>query len=159
MSALEQGPAPHEVRLQLPAAHSAGAMARQVLRKFAEGEGVAADDLDILDLVVSELFSNAVDHGGGQAAMEETDLTADVRVTLHLRAVDGAWTLSVADQGGGDPADLAPYLDPEVLPDLEDERGRGFFLLVGMVDELSVRESPDGRGLEFVAGKRPDGSR
>jgi anti-sigma regulatory factor (Ser/Thr protein kinase) len=37
------------------------------------------------------------------------------------------------------------------IPDLEDERGRGFFLLVQMVDTLSVEKSRDGLGLEFEA--------
>jgi anti-sigma regulatory factor (Ser/Thr protein kinase) len=134
-------------------------LAREVLRKFAAGEGVSSADIDVLDLVVSELFSNAVDHGGGQAAMEESDLEADARVRLHLRAVQGSWILSVADEGGGEPADVEPFLDPEAVPDLSDERGRGFFLLAGMVDELSVGRSSDGRGLEFVARKRPDGPR
>jgi anti-sigma regulatory factor (Ser/Thr protein kinase) len=142
------------VRLELPAAHSATALARGVLRKFAAGEGVAAADLDVLDLVVSELFSNAVDHGGGRAAMEESDLSDDVRVGLHLHAADGSWTLSVTDQGGGDPAEVEPFLDPKTPPDLSDERGRGFFLLASMVDALSVGRSGDGLGLEFVARKR-----
>ena len=155
MSSIRQEePAPHQLRLDLPAAHSAGRMARQVVRRFALREGVAEDDLGTLELVTSELLSNAVDHGGGESAMEESDLQRDVRMTLLLGVDATGWRLSVADQGGGDPTEIAPFLDSEALPDLEDERGRGFFLLVQMVDSLTVERSPDGKGLEFVAEKR-----
>lgn len=143
-----------ELRLDLPAAHSAGRMARQVVGKFALEHGIPEDDVGTLELVASELLCNAVDHGGGGSAMEEKDLVGDVRMKLHLCcAVDG-WELRVSDQGGGEPAEMEPFLDDTELPDLEDERGRGFFLLLQMVDELVVAKSQDGKGLEFVARKR-----
>jgi anti-sigma regulatory factor (Ser/Thr protein kinase) len=134
----QEEPAPHHLRLELPAVHSAGRMARQVVRRF----------------VTSELLSNAVDHGGGESAMEESDLRRDVRMTLLLGVDPTGWRLSVSDQGGGDPREIAPFLDSGALPDLEDERGRGFFLLVQMVDRLTVERSSDGKGLLFVAEKR-----
>lgn len=143
-----------ELKLDLPAAHSAGRMARQVVGKFALEKGIVEEEIGTLELVTSELLSNAVDHGGGGSAMEESDIVGDVRMQLHLRAGPNGWTLSVADQGGGDPAEMEPFLDSTALPDLEDERGRGFFLLVQMVDEISVGRSPDGKGLEFVARKK-----
>ena len=41
----------------------------------------------------------------------------------------------VDDQGGGDPEDLRGFVTPsDELPDLDDERGRGFFLMAQMVD-------------------------
>ena len=42
---------------------------------------------------------------------------------------------------------------PGGFPDLDDERGRGFFLLAQMVDEFRVERSEDGLGLAFVARK------
>jgi anti-sigma regulatory factor (Ser/Thr protein kinase) len=42
-------------------------------------------------------------------------------------------------------------LEPGELPDLDDDRGRGFFLLAGMLDSLTVARSEDGRGLVFRA--------
>jgi len=146
-------PDPHELRLDLPAAHSASRMARQVVGKFALERGLGEDEIGTLELVTSELLSNAVDHGGGGSAMEEADIQGDVRMQLWLRVVAGSWTLRVSDQGGGDPEEMEPFLDDTVLPDLEDERGRGFFLLVQMVDRLSVARSEDGKGLEFTAHK------
>jgi len=144
---------PHRLRLDLPAAHSAGRMARQVVRQFAEREGLSADEVGTLELVASELLSNAVDHGGGRSAMEESELEGDVRMHLALGVSESGWELCVSDQGGGRPDDVAHYLDGEVPPDLEDERGRGFYLLAQMVDELRVDRSRDGKGLAFVARK------
>lgn len=143
-----------ELRLDLPAAHSASRMARQVVGKFAIERGLDDDEVGTLELVTSELLSNAVDHGGGGCAMEEADIEGDVRMQLWLRVVSTSWTVSVSDQGGGDPKEMEPFLDKNELPDLEDERGRGFFLLVQMVDQITVARSADGKGLEFTAHKQ-----
>ena len=146
-----------ELSLDLPAAHSAGRMARQVVARFAVERGLPEYEVGTLELVTSELLSNAVDHGGGGSAMEEADIVGDVRMKLLLRVSANGWEIRVSDEGGGDPRDVAHYLDQSALPDLEDERGRGFFLLLGMVDDLHVEPSPDGKGLEFIARKRTDG--
>jgi len=152
MSDLQESfPGPREIRLDLPAAHSAGRMARQVVGRFAAREGLEGDELSTLELVVSELLSNAVDHGGGGAAMEEADLTEDVRMTLWLVLRVDSWELRICDQGGGDPAEMQPFLERDGLPDLEDDRGRGFFLLLDMLDDLRVGVSPDEKGLEVIA--------
>jgi anti-sigma regulatory factor (Ser/Thr protein kinase) len=142
---------PHELKLELPAAHSAERMARAVLRQFARREKVPAKEIETLEFVASELLSNAVDHGGGNCAMEESDLKERVRMTLVLVVQGGAWTLRVSDQGGGDPSSVQALLSRNDLPDLEDERGRGFFLLGQMLEKLEVAISADGRGLEFTA--------
>ena len=49
--------------------------------------------------------------------------------------------------------------DPEVQAssDLEDERGRGFFLLAQMVDGIDVEPSLDGKGLALEAHRTLDG--
>lgn len=145
---------PHELRLRLPAAHSHGRMGRQVLRKFAENEGLPDEELSTLEFVADELMTNAIDHGGGNAAREEADLVGDVRMTIELVIRDDVWKLRVEDQGGGSPEDVAHIVGTDALPDLEDERGRGFFLMGPMVDDLNVEKSRDGRGLAFVATKR-----
>lgn len=142
---------PHELRLDLPAAHSAERMARAVLRQFARRESVPQRELDTLEFVASEMLSNAVDHGGGQHAMEESDVQGGVRMSLCLWVRVDGWTLSVEDQGGGDPDEVAARLSQDDAPDLEGERGRGFFLLKQMLDGLHVGRSSDGRGLVFTA--------
>ena len=145
---------PKVLEMDLPAAHSAVRMARQVSRKFAQDAGVRGESLETLTLVVSELLANAVDHGGGNAALEEKDLTSPVTMHLVLEASSAGWKAAVSDQGGGDPEDVRSRLTPGELPDLDDERGRGFFLMVAMVDEMSVDRSADGKGLTITAIKR-----
>ncbi|HUR26803.1 MAG TPA: ATP-binding protein [Planctomycetota bacterium] len=145
---------PEVLEMQLPAAHSAVRMARQVSRKFARDAGVRGESLETLTLVISELLANAVDHGGGEAALEEKDLTRPVTMHLLLEASASGWKAAVSDQGGGDPVEVRLLLAPLDVPDLEDERGRGFFLMSAMVDELTVDRSPDGKGLTITAVKR-----
>ena len=145
---------PRELKLDLPAAHSAERSARAVLRQFARREGVPAGELSTLEFVAGELLSNAVDHGGGQAAMDEKDLKSDVRMSLVLTVVPDGWDLEVGDEGGGDPSELQVVMAQEDLPDLDDERGRGFYLLARMVDSLRVEKTSDGRGLLFHAVRR-----
>ena len=140
---------PLELRLDLPAAHSAARMARHLIRPFARSGGVLGAELDTLLLVASELLGNAVDHGGGGSAMEEADLEAPVRMKLLLTLEAGSWELEVSDEGGGEPDAVDALIHPDGLPDLEDERGRGFYLIAQMVDRIDVRKSGDGLGLSL----------
>jgi anti-sigma regulatory factor (Ser/Thr protein kinase) len=142
---------PPELKLELPAAHSAERMARAVLREFAKKKRMPAKEIDTLMIVASELLSNAVDHGGGESAREESDRTSDVRMSLALVVRPDGWTMRVGDQGGGDPAEMEARIASSAEPDLEDERGRGFFMLAQMLDKLDVARTTDGRGLEFTA--------
>ena len=155
MSSIRASEGPNELRLDLPAAHSASRMARQMLRQFALREGVPEREVETLEFVAGELLDNAVDHGGGEAAMDEEDLSQDVRMTLVVGISGGSWQLEVGDQGGAQPDDVRRLLAPaDGMPDLEDERGRGFFLLKQMVDGIEVDRSGDGLGLVFRAHRR-----
>lgn len=159
MSDLTRGlpsePGEHDLRLDLPAAHSAGRMARQMVRQLAEREELPEDEASTLEFVAGELLDNAVDHGGGKAAREAEDLEGDVRMTLSVSIEGGCWSVRVDDQGGGDLDQVRAFIEPpDGIPDLEDERGRGFFLMAQMVDELTVDRSHDGRGLALIASKR-----
>ena len=147
--------------LDLPATHAHGRMGRRIARQFAETEGLGSDECDTLEFVVGELLDNAVDHGGGGAARRLEDLRSDVRMHLVVRvSVDDAaptWSVRVEDQGGGEPAAVRAMITPEDgIPDLEDERGRGGFLLAQMVDESDVARSGDGRGLMLEARRSRD---
>ena len=145
----------HDLALDLPAVHRGVRVARNVVRHFARMQGLADREIESLVLVVSELLANAVDHGAG-AVMEEKDLETDHRMRLEFRIEDEHWTLRVSDQGGGDVDEVQQLLHPDGLPDLEDERGRGFFLIAQMVDRLAVETSEDGAGLCLVAEKRSE---
>jgi len=121
------------------------------VREFAMRGGLDDGEVDNLLLVADELLSNAVDHGGGGAAREEHEVRNGVTMQLVLVLRDSGWVLDVADEGGGDPDELDALLHPPGLPDLEDERGRGFFLISGLCQSLSVRRREDGKGLIVTA--------
>ncbi len=144
---------PYELSLNLPAVHRGVRIARNVLRHFARLWGMEARDIDGLLLVVSELLANTIDHGGGNAAMTEADLEEEVSMRLEFELRHETWALRVTDQGGGDPEEIRALLEPDGLPDLEDERGRGLFLLKEMVDSMEVERSADGLGLTLTARK------
>lgn len=143
---------PHALDLDLPAAHSAVRMARSVLRRFAKLEGAPAREIETMEFIASELLANAVDHGGGNRAMEEQEANG-ARMSLAVRVAPNGWEIHVGDQGGGDPRSVEHFLSTHE-PDLEDERGRGFFLMAQMVQELRVQRTRDERGLLFVAVRR-----
>lgn len=140
-----------ELNLRLPAVHAGVRVARHMIRTFARSNGISGRDLDGLLLVAEELLTNAVDHGGGHSAADENELDAPVQVSMKLIISHSGWEIRVADQGGGDPGELAKVLHPDHVPDLDDERGRGFFLLNRMVQKLSVGRSEDGKGIEVIA--------
>jgi len=154
MSEMRREEGPHELRLVMPATHSFGRMARQIVRQYTLAEGLPENEIETLEFVAGELLDNAVDHGGGRGARELADLEGDVEMGMRLDLVDGGWAISVADQGGAEPKDVEELIRPtDGFPNLDDERGRGFFLLAGMVDELTVGRSPDGLGLMLKASR------
>ena len=147
------------LRLELPAAHSDVRIARNLVRRFSRMLAMQEDELDQLVLVVSELLANAIDHGGGEAAMSTAELKGDVRMSCVLMVRDEGWELSVTDQGGGDVEEVRRFIDPpDGAPDLEVDRGRGFFLMATMVDTFEVHPSEEGSGLTFTACRRYEDS-
>lgn len=152
---ISRSPAGVELKLSLPAHHKAARVGRQRVRDFAMAEQLLEGEVDRLEFVVGELLSNAVDHGGGGRAMDGGDGSdGSLGIQMHLEFCfdDKGWTLRVEDEGGGDPECLRPLLqDTDGLPDLDDERGRGFFLLLGMLTSLKVESSRTGEGIALIA--------
>ncbi len=143
----------HELLLDQPAVHRGVRVARNVVRHFARLEGVKDAEVEKLVLIVSELLANAVDHGGSPA-MTERELVGDPRMRLALVIGEQEWRLSVSDENGGDPKRVHRAIQSAQLPDLEDERGRGLYLMRQMVDSMEVDRSADGRGLTFRITRR-----
>ena len=141
----------HVLRLELPATHESVRVARHMATHFCRMNGVEDTERERLALVVSELLANAVDHGGGGSAMDESQLLNGVVMKMALTVTPHGWVLEVSDQGGGDPAQFQPMLKESGLPDLEDDRGRGLFLMRSSVQDLTVDRSEDGRGLKVTA--------
>jgi len=144
------------IGVAFPASHDQGILCRRLLESHGREVGLPEGEGSVLQLVTSELLTNAIDHGGGGGARDFKDLSTDVRIKARLTIQSSGWALEVTDRGGGDPDELRPFLDPDGLPDLEDERGRGFFLLAQSVDSLTVDQSPGGDGLTFRAERRYD---
>lgn len=147
----------HELTLDLPAAHRGVRVARNVLRRFARLVGETEEEVEVLVLVGSELLANAIDHGGGGAAMTEEELALPVRMRLAVVIDAEGWSLSVSDQGSGDPAEVRGLFERASNEDLDNDRGRGLYLLRELVDEVSVEPGRDGRGLTVLAKKRHGG--
>jgi len=154
MSGREGAASRHEMRLDLPAVHRAVRVARNVVRHFARLQGVADREVDYVILVVSELLANVIDHGGGGAALTEEAGNSAARMQMGFWIEGDEWCLEVTDHGGGDPAELRALLAAEGTPDLDDDRGRGLFLLAQMVDRLEADRSEDGDGITFRARRR-----
>jgi anti-sigma regulatory factor (Ser/Thr protein kinase) len=144
------------IGVAFPASHDQGILCRRLLESHGRDEGLPEGEESVLQLVTSELLTNAIDHGGGGGARDFKDLAIDIRIKARLTIQSSGWVLEVTDRGGGDPEEMRPFLDPEGLSDLEDERGRGFFLLAQSVDVLTVEQSPAGDGLTFRAERRYD---
>lgn len=94
-------------------------------RRYARGllEFMDVDDDGVL-LVVSELLTNAVEHGGGAS------------MGLMLAEEDDRIRVEVADAGRG-----TPRLRDDVGP--ESERGRGLMLVAAVSEAWGVRALPD----------------
>jgi anti-sigma regulatory factor (Ser/Thr protein kinase) len=148
----ESSPIRHELRLDLPAAHRPVRVARNVMRHFARMQGMVDREIEYLVLVTSELLANAIDHGGGEAALTETETSS--RMVMEFLLLETEWSLRVTDQGGGDPDQLRAMFASQEIPDTADDRGRGLFLLSQMVDRMEVERSESGEGLTFHAVRR-----
>ncbi len=99
-------------RTELPFTSAAPAYARDQVRVFACR--VPPDTLDDAVLMVSELVTNAVQHG-------------EPAVTLDMSLSGDGLTVSVSDQGSGAPI--------RAFPSAERPRGRG----LGLVDALAAK--------------------
>lgn len=97
------------------------------LRDWGVDERARAD----AELVVSELFTNAVKH------------TDSVKVSCEIRVIGGRLRVEVTDQGR---AEAAPHRRPvEAEPDKE-EGGRGLLLVGALSDDWGVRVDHCGGG-------------
>ena len=112
-------------RHELPAVPAAVAAARGIVDEAATGlPSALRDDAALL---VSELMSNAVRHGGATA-------------TLTVTVVGGYLTVEVHDDGPGRPAMPSGPLDPSVAS------GRGLRILDRIAAEWGVENDEDGAG-------------
>ena len=109
---------PTELSLSLSSAPSAGGIARAALREHFAG-GLRRATFADLELVVSELVTNAVEHGSG---------TIQVEVSHSVREVRG----TVSDRGSGFDYELLDFGDTQ-------ESGRGLAIVNALVSHWGIR--------------------
>ncbi len=109
--------------LDLPLDPQGSALARTLVREVL-AEWAMEGLLDEAEVVVSELVTNAVTHGGSACRLE-------------LSHTSGALRIEVSDEGAGSP-------EPQPL-DRDSEHGRGLLLVSAMSTSWGVEAAPDGK--------------
>lgn len=126
-------PGPRGITVELAAVLDLMPVVRVAARVLTEA--LAADDdlLQRVELPLVEAVTNAVTH----ASHGDPRLT----VRVELSADHGQLTARVSDRGA--PFEL-PELEPDEVPDLESDHGRGLFLMRHLTDELIVERHDGG---------------
>jgi anti-sigma regulatory factor (Ser/Thr protein kinase) len=118
---------------------------RALVGSTCELHGVEGDEREELLLAVSELVNNAIEHVQGRP----DDGYHEVEMRFGIGG--GVAVGTVLDQGVGNIAQGS--FDGAGMPALDDDRGRGLFLIKAYVDDIRVRAIP-GVGTEIRFRKR-----
>jgi anti-sigma regulatory factor (Ser/Thr protein kinase) len=105
---------------------------RRTVTQFARSCGLPPEKVEALELAAAELAVNSVRHGGGAG-------------TLAMWLEPGAALVEIADTGH--------VVDPLVgrrRPTLEQEGGRGVYLVNQLCDLVHLRSSPEGTTVRLV---------
>jgi anti-sigma regulatory factor (Ser/Thr protein kinase) len=102
------------------------------------------DETESIALVTTEILNNSIEHGA-RGPGDEIDVTMTVTPDL--------FRCEVVDPGrGGEAFAKAAVRKASQMPDLEEPRGRGLFLIKSYMDELTVTWDPK-RGTRLVVSK------
>jgi len=102
------------------------------------------DETESIALVATELLNNAIEHGA-RGPDEEIELT--MRVTADM------FSFVVVDPGrGGEKFARTAIRKASIMPDLDEPRGRGLFLIKNYMDELEISYDP-ARGTRLAVSK------
>jgi anti-sigma regulatory factor (Ser/Thr protein kinase) len=138
-AATGEAPVTTPVRGAVDSAASARAYARSVVHAEWDAAGREAREQDVIDLqlVVSELVTNAIRHGGGLAGFEAWATSDGVRIAVHDHsevipeaALDATAPLPVTHRGSGYGWPLIVRLAREVAVDRRPEGGKTISVLV-----------------------------
>lgn len=124
----------------LPALNTSVATARRLVTDRLREWHVDQESREDAQLLVSELFTNAVRH------------TASERVSCELWVIGVRLRLEVTDQGGGADASApdTAAAEPGAETDTDGEGGRGLLLVSVLADEWGIR--PEGEDAEGDKG-------
>jgi anti-sigma regulatory factor (Ser/Thr protein kinase) len=99
---------------------------RHTVAQYARTCGLGEEQVEVLELAATELATNSIRYGGGSG-------------TVTMWAADGAAVVEFSDGGR-----LADPLTGRLTPTLEQEGGRGLFLVHQLCDLVQVRSSDHG---------------
>ena len=138
------GPAPHlDLSVILPNESGSVPVVRRLAAQALRAFGVDSEDIDDVQLAITEACANVIDHS------TETD-TYEVRFEL----ASDRCAISVLDTGDG--------FDPSAVPeemDVAAEDGRGLALMRALVDSMAFHSEPqDGTVVHMVKSLRYDGT-
>lgn len=119
---------PHRDAFQLTAVRTSVAEARRLVLARLREWGIDAPARDDAQLVVSELFTNAVRH------------TDSEKIGCALRMIGSRLRVEVIDQGRGPTVPLPRHAG------VDGESGRGLLLVTALAEDWGVRTNPDGPG-------------
>jgi len=139
---------PYDWSLRIPNRLDLLSSVRALVGSTCELHGVEGDAREELLLAVSELVNNAIEHvrGKGDGGFHE--------VSLRFGIAAGRAVGAVVDEGEGGIAQGS--FDGAGMPALDDDRGRGLFLIKAYVDDVRVTAIP-GVGTEIRFEKRVGG--
>lgn len=125
---------------------------RADIRDRLEELGVAEGDVDRLVLVVDELVSNSIEHGASYRSEEDV-------LSIRLTILESHVELGFEDPSvpAGIVAEMLRLLDQcrsGGVPPLDNERGRGLFLIDDGLEDVVVEAGADGSGLELTGRLR-----
>ena len=101
---------------------------RRVVRSYVESAGGDGATVDDLELVVSELATNVIDH------------TTSPTISITIERTPDSWVIQVADVG-----DRFVLSNIAALPPTFERTGRGLFVVRSLVDDLEIVETPTSR--------------
>ncbi len=102
------------------------------------------DETESIALVATEMLNNAIEHG---ARGPEEEIELSMRVTSDL------FNFVVIDPGrGGENFARTAIAKASTMPDLDEPRGRGLFLIKNYMDEIDISYDPE-RGTRLAVSK------
>jgi anti-sigma regulatory factor (Ser/Thr protein kinase) len=102
------------------------------------------DETESIALVTTEILNNSIEHGSKGP---------DDEIEMIMTVTSERFRCEVQDPGkGGDAFARAAIGRAGRMPDLEEPRGRGLFLIKSYMDEMTVTWDPK-KGTRFVVSK------
>ncbi|HET6391375.1 MAG TPA: sensor histidine kinase [Blastococcus sp.] len=105
---------------------------RRTVAQYARRAGLPDDKVEVLELAASELATNSVRHGGGTGTVAMWTTPSAAIVEFH------------------DAGQLTDPLTGRLMPSLEQEGGRGVFLVNQLCDLVQLRSSDQGTTIRIT---------